>query len=143
MPLAHPLHAHGCAAYVHASTGNLAPAYDALKRALANADGVSPELALWIRTRLAEMAIRLGRADEADHHFTEGLKLGVVDQFLLGAYADFLLAQRRPAEVLTLLAGWERSDILLLRLALAGRAANDPRADGWAGQLREDRKSVV
>ena len=137
VPLAHPLHAHGCAAYVHASTGNLAPAYDALKRALANADGVSPELALWIRTRLAEMAIRLGRADEADHHFTEGLKLGVVDQFLLGAYADFLLAQRRPAEVLTLLAGWERSDILLLRLALAGRAANDPRADGWAGQLRE------
>lgn len=137
VPLAHPLHAHGCAAYVQASTGNLAPAYAALKRALANAEGVSPELALWIRTRLAEMAIRLGRPDEADHHFSEGLKLGVVDQFLLGAYADFLLDQQRAGEVLTLLAGWERSDILLLRLALAGRAASDPRAAGWAGQLRE------
>ncbi|MHB1124554.1 MAG: tetratricopeptide repeat protein [Ramlibacter sp.] len=137
VPLAHPLHAHGCAAYVQASTGNLAPAYDALQRALAGAADVSPELALWIRTRLAEMAIRLGRSDEADHHFTEGLKLGVADQFLLGAYADFLLAQRRPGEVLALLAGWERSDILLLRLALAGRAANDPRAAAWARQLRE------
>lgn len=137
VPLAHPLHAHGCAAYVHASTGNLAPAYDALNRALAGAADITPELALWIRTRLAEMAIRLGRSDEADHHFTEGLKLGVVDQFLLGAYADFLLDQQRPGEVLALLAGWERSDILLLRLALAGRAANDPRAAGWARQLRE------
>lgn len=137
VPLAHPLHAHGCTAYVQASTGNLAPAYDALKRALAGAGDVPPELALWIRTRLAEMAIRLGRSDEADHHFTEALKLGVVDQFLLGAYADFLLDQRRAGEALTLLAGWERSDILLLRLALAGRAANDPRAAGWAGQLRE------
>lgn len=137
VPLAHPLHAHGCAAYVQASTGNLAPAYDALKRALAGAGDVPAELALWIRTRLAEMAIRLGRNDEADHHFSEALKLGVVDQFLLGAYADFLLEQRRAGEVLNLLAGWERSDILLLRLALAGRTANDPRAAAWAGQLRE------
>jgi hypothetical protein len=39
--------------------------------------------------------------------------------------------------VLTLLAGWERSDILLLRLALAARAANDPRAADWASQLRD------
>lgn len=137
VPLAHPLHAHGCTAYVQASTGSLAPAYDALKRALAAGSDVAPELALWIRTRLAEMAIRLGRNDEADHHFNEALKLGVVDQFLLGAYADFLLDQRRAGEVLTLLAGWERSDILLLRLALAGRAANDARAAGWARQLRE------
>ena len=90
-----------------------------------------------MQTRLAEMAIRLQRMAEAQAHFKEALQLGITDQFLLGAYADFLLQQKRPAEVLKLLADWERSDILLLRLALAGRALNDPRAAGWAAQLRD------
>ncbi|MDF2462315.1 MAG: hypothetical protein K0Q43_550 [Ramlibacter sp.] len=136
VPNAHPLHAQGCTAYVQASTGQLAPAYEALGKAL-TAGAVAPELALWTRTRLAEMAIRLQRFAEAEAHFKEALALGVTDQFLLGAYADFLLQQKRPEEVLTLLAGWERSDILLLRLALAARAANDTRAADWASQLRE------
>jgi hypothetical protein len=61
----------------------------------------------------------------------------VTDQFLLGAYSDFLLQQKRPAEVVKLLADWERSDILLLRLALAGKVANDSRAKSWADQLRD------
>jgi hypothetical protein len=137
VPLAHPLHAQGCTAYVQASTGQLAPAYEALGKSLAAAGPVSPELALWVRTRLAEMAVRLKRPDEAQTHFREALALRITDQFLLGAYADFLLAQKRPAEVLTLLADWERSDILLLRLAIAGRALKDSRADGWAAQLRD------
>ncbi|MEO8656721.1 MAG: hypothetical protein ABI409_21545, partial [Ramlibacter sp.] len=94
-------------------------------------------LVLWVRTRLAEMAIRLQRPDQAQAHFDKALKLGITDQFLLGAYADFLLLQHRPAEVMTLLADWERSDILLLRLALAGKAAKDSRAKGWADQLRD------
>ena len=55
---------------------------------------------------------------------------------MLGSYADFLLARKRPAEVLTLLADWERSDILLLRLAIAAMATNDTRAVNFAGQLR-------
>jgi Tfp pilus assembly protein PilF len=137
VPNAHPLHALGCTAYVQASTGQLRPAYEALGKALAAAEAVPPELAMWVHTRLAEMAIRLQRSAEAEAHFKEALALGVTDQFLLGAYADFLLQQKRPAEVLTLLAGWERSDILLLRLALAARAANDPRAADWASQLRD------
>jgi tetratricopeptide (TPR) repeat protein len=137
VPLAHPLQARACTAYVQASTGQLAPAYEALSKSLASADAVPPELALWVRTRLAEMAVRLRRFDEAQAHFTEALRLGVTDQFLLGAYADFLLSQNRPAQVIALLADWERSDILLLRLAMAGRALNDRRAAGWATQLRE------
>jgi hypothetical protein len=137
VPLAHPLHAQGCTAYVQASTGQLAPAYGALKKALAAAGPQAPELALWVRTRLAEMAARLQRWPEAEAHFKEALQLGITDQFLLGAYADFLLQQERPAEVLALLARWERSDTLLLRLAMAGRALNDTRAGGWAAQLRD------
>lgn len=137
VPLAHPLHTQGCTAYVLASTGQLVPAYESFAKALAAAGDIAPELALWAQTRLAEMAIRLQRFGEAEAHFKEALRQGVTDQFLLGAYADFLLLQKRPAEVVTLLADWERSDILLLRLALAGRALNDPRAAGWASQLRD------
>ena len=137
VPLTNPLHAQGCTAYVLASTGQLAPAYEAFSRELAAGGAVAPELALWARTRLAEMAIRLQRFGEAEAHFKEALGQGLTDQFLLGAYADFLLLQTRPAEVARLLADWERSDILLLRLALAGRALNDSRAAGWAGQLRD------
>lgn len=136
-PLAHALYAQGCTAYVQASTGHLATAYESLSKAFVAAGPLPPELALWLRTRLAEMAIRLQRFDEAQAHFTEALRLGITDQFLLGAYSDFLLARQRPAEVVSLLADWERSDVLLLRLALAGRALNDPRAAGWAGQLRD------
>jgi tetratricopeptide (TPR) repeat protein len=137
VPLAHPLYAQGCTAYVEASTGHLADAYRGLERELAAAGEVAPELALWIQTRLADMAVRLQRTGEAQAHFDEALKLGVTDQYLLGAYADFLLLQQRPAEAIKLLADWERSDILLLRLALAGKAAKDPRAAGWADQLRD------
>lgn len=137
VPLAHPLYAQGCTAYVEATTGHLRAAYEALGRELAEAGNVPPELALWVRTRLAEMAIRLQHPDEAQAHFAAALALGITDQFLLGAYADFLLMRNQPQEVMRLLADWERSDILLLRLALAGKAANDPRAKGWADQLRD------
>lgn len=137
VPLAHPLYAQGCTAYVQASTGQLGAAYSMLTAGLKEAGSIPPELTLWARTRLAEMTIRLQRIDEAQAHFREALQLGVTDQFLLGAYADFLLAQGRPAEAVTLLADWERSDILLLRLALAGKALKEPRAAGWATQLRD------
>jgi hypothetical protein len=135
--IASVLFAQGCAAYVQASTGQLQPAYDALQAALAAAPRAEPGLLLWVRTRLAEMAVRLQRWDAAEQHFQAALALGIADQFLLGAYADFLLLRDRPADVLRLLAGWERSDILLLRLALAGKAAAEPRRGDWTRQLGE------
>ncbi len=135
-PLADALLGAGCSAYVRAATGQLQPAFEALAGAVRSAKP-SPDMLLWLNTRLAEMAIRLQRHELAEDYFKNALQLGITDQFLLGAYADFLLARQRPAEVLTLLAGWERSDILLLRLALAGRAAQDTRASDWAAQLRE------
>lgn len=136
-PLTQALFATGCSSYVQAATGQLQPAHQQLEQALAAAAGADPGLRLWARTRLAEMALRLQRPQEAEKHFREALQLGVTDQFLLGAYADFLLESGRPAEVVKLLADWERSDILLLRLALAGAALKDSRAAGWAGQLRD------
>ena len=83
------------------------------------------------------MAQRLQRPDQAEAHFREALRLGINDQYLLGAYSDFLLDRGRPVEVEKLLAQWERSDVLLLRLALAGAALKDAQASGWANQLRD------
>jgi tetratricopeptide (TPR) repeat protein len=137
VPLTHPLFAQGCTAYVQASTGHLQEAYAALNKAVANAGNVAPELLLWAHNRLAEMAIRLQKPAQAEAHFKEAHKQGVTDQFLLGAWSDFLISQNRQAEATKLLADWERSDVLLLRLALAGKAANDPRTKGWAAQLRD------
>jgi Tfp pilus assembly protein PilF len=139
--VAEPLFATGCRTYAQAATGELKPAFDALdsavKTALAAKPPPAPEMLLWAYTRLAEMAIRLQQNEVAENTLKSALKLGVIDQFLLGAYADFLLAQQRPAEVMKLLAGWERSDILLLRLALAGQATKDARATDWTSQLRD------
>ena len=137
VPLAEPLLGIGCSAYVEATTGQLEPAFQKLAGAVKANPQASAELLLWENNRLAEMAWRLQRFDVAESYFKSALKQGVTDQFLLGAYADFLLARQRPAEILTLLADWERSDILLLRLALAGKAAGDKRSADWAAQLRD------
>ena len=136
LPLAEPLVGAGCSAYVDATTGQLDAAYAKLFAAVAAAPQAAPELLLWQATRLAEMAWRLGRFDTAEGHFKSALKQGVTDQFLLAAYADFLLARQRPGEVISLLSDWERSDILLLRLALAGKTIGDKRSTDWAAQLR-------
>ena len=136
-PLVQPLFAVGCSSYVQATTGELAPAYQQLQQALAAAPQADPGLKIWAQTRLADMAQRLQKTDEAAMHFRAALALGINDQYLLGAYSDFLLEQGRPAEVVKLLAEWERSDVLLLRLALAGAALKDSKAADWASQLRD------
>jgi Tfp pilus assembly protein PilF len=139
-PLTTPLFATGCSQYVLAHSGGsagLQSAFDTLNAAVKAEPTAAPDLMLWELTRLAEMAIRLKRFDDADAYFKQALKLGVTDQFLLGAYADFLLQQKKPEAVMTLLADWERSDILLLRLALAGKAVNYKKAADWASALRD------
>ena len=136
-PMAPALYATGCASYVQAATGQLVEAHQNLQQALMAAPEADPGLRIWAHTRLAEMALRLQKPNDAEVHFRAALALGINDQFLLGAYSDFLLEQGRPAEVVKLLADWERSDVLLLRLAMAGAALKDSRAAGWAAQLRD------
>jgi len=105
----------GCRAYVEAATGNLRLAYE----------------------RLAEMAWRLEDHAAADRLFNQALGLGFDDNFLLAAYADFLLERGRNKEVVGLLKQWTRSDTLLLRLALAERALGMREADAHAQALGE------
>lgn len=126
-----------CTAYVDATTGNARAAYARLTAALAGERDLDAGYRLWIQTRLAEMAWRFGDLAAAERHFRAGLALGVNDNFLLAAYADFLLEQGRAAEALALLKDWARSDTLLLRLALAARRLGRPEAEQHARSLGE------
>lgn len=73
----------------------------------------------WSLTVLAEMATRLGLSADAEEHFRAALALEGRDSYLLGAYADFLLDQKRPEEVIEILKGEDPVHDLLLRRALA------------------------
>ena len=136
-PLAAPALGIGCHTYAQASMGQLEAAFQTLSSTVKATPQEAPELLLWRYNRLAEMATRLERFDVAEAYFKQALNIGITDQFLLGSFSDFLLMRQRPIEVLNLLVSWERSDVLLLRLALAGRAAKDKRAADWAAQLRD------
>lgn len=131
------LQAAGCSAYVEATTGNTRGAYRSLADALAREPAAGRNARLWALTRLAEMAARLQDDKAAERHFRDALALGVTDNFLLAAYADYLLQRGRAAQVLPLLMDGERSDTLLLRLALAARALQRPEAERHARSLGE------
>jgi Tfp pilus assembly protein PilF len=136
-PLTEELQATGCSAYVEATTGRTRAAYARLFGALERAPQAGATARLWANTRLAEMSARLGDAAAAERHFKSALALGLNDNFLLAAYADFLLEQRQPREVVALLKDWTRSDTLLLRLALAERDLGLPEAARHARILGE------
>ncbi len=131
------LHTVACTAYVDATLGRTGPAYDRLREAYGQDAREDPSVRLWVLTRLAEMAWRLGDAAAAERHFRAALALRIEDNFLLAAYADFLLEQRRPADVVALLRERTRSDTLLLRLAIAHKALGARDADAHARTLGE------
>lgn len=130
-----PLAAAACSATVDSATGQARRAALAFEQALAAAPDAPPAQRLWVLTRLAETHERLGDAAAAERAWRAALALGLEDSYLLAGYADFLLDQRRPAEVITLLQGRERNDLHLLRLALAGQALRHERAAAWAAAL--------
>jgi tetratricopeptide (TPR) repeat protein len=138
--LAEPLIAAGCRAQIDSLTGRAGAAADALRAALRADDTAGPEQRLWSFTRLAEIEERRGRFAEAEAAFRAALALGLPDVYLLSAYADFLLDRGRAAEVLALLKDSERSDLLLLRLAIAGKAAGAPPAPPGCAATRCTRR---
>jgi predicted Zn-dependent protease len=134
--VADDLYAVGCLSYLDGTTGKAASAYRALSDAFAQAGERSPEVRVWVLTRLAEMSLRLGNIKQAEEHFRAAHSEPVNDQFLLGAYSDFLLDQGRLDEVVPLLVDWFRSDILLLRLAIAEKQLKAPKAAEHIEALR-------
>ena len=94
-------------------------------------------LRVWTLTLLAEIAARAGDAADADRRFRVALAVDPRDGYLLGAYADFLLDQDRPREVIALVGESVRIDPLLLRLALAERRLGLSQTDAHVADLAE------
>jgi tetratricopeptide (TPR) repeat protein len=125
MELDAPLVASTCLASIGSLTGHAAKSYDFLRDALKETQVISTDQRLWSLTVLAEIASRMGKNEEAKHYFSEALEVRQQDVYLLNTYADFLLDQKRPAEVIALLRDKTRIDSLLLRIALAKQQLGD------------------
>ncbi|MGV8898935.1 MAG: tetratricopeptide repeat protein [Burkholderiaceae bacterium] len=123
-PLAPTLITITCLSNVASLNGQARQSYAHLKSALAMAPDVDPGIHIWVSTLLAEMAERLGEFPAAEEHFKTALAVDDADSYLLGAYADFLLDQKRSGEVIRLLKDQTRVDALSLRYALALQVAD-------------------
>lgn len=126
-----------CLAYIDGQTGQAAAAERRMADLLARHPGIGPAVQVWLLTRMADLATRLGRSADADRHYRLALAQGVTSQYLLANYTDFLLDEGRHAEVVALLRDWTRSDLLLMRLVLATQALGTAEFKVHAQTLRE------
>ena len=109
-------------------TGHARQSLVLLHQSELSAAGSSTAYRAWVQGLIAEAAERLGDWPLAEAHYRAALELAPHDNFLLVAYADFLLDRGRPREVLPLLADHSQSDTAFLRLALAEDAMQSPEA---------------
>jgi predicted Zn-dependent protease len=116
-----------CIANIGAVTGRALKSEQLLDLTLERSANAPATLQVWALTLLAEMAQRRDDRTIAEKYYRRALALAPRDSYLLGAYADFLLEQQRPREVLSMLNNQTRIDALLLRRALALQQLADQR----------------
>jgi len=125
-----------CLANMDGVTGQLREAYQQLRAALERHPHAQLSIHSWALISLAEMAARAGLTQDAEGHFRAALALDTADYYVLGAYADFLLDNRRPQEVVALLRDKTATDPLLLRYTLALQAQRPKELPAQVEQLR-------
>jgi tetratricopeptide (TPR) repeat protein len=123
-----------CIQSLRGLNGHLDSAYTALMQ-ISTQGWLNSEKS-WLYSELGEMALRLGRDDDARRWFEQDLRLVPNDFYVRAAYADLLLRQGRAAEALTLLQGRESIEPLLLRMAVAQHRLRDPRLAQSSARLR-------
>lgn len=111
-----------CLANVAAVSGRPEQAYLLLQR-FAGQVPSTDSLYSWLMISQAETAVWMNKQEAAEQFFRNAMAANPRDAYLKAAWADFLLDQNRPREVLALLAADIRNDNLLLRLALAEKQA--------------------
>jgi thioredoxin-like negative regulator of GroEL len=117
-----------CSGNLRSYTGQAQQGMALLMRIDADATNLPAPLKAWIQGLIAEGAERLGDWPLAEASYRQALRHAPEDNFLLVAYADFLLDRNRPKEVLDLLAAFSQSDTAFLRLGLAQAALGSPEA---------------
>jgi tetratricopeptide (TPR) repeat protein len=112
-----------CEQSLQALTGHLRSSYETVQNL--RLQTATPELRAWRYSELGEMAANLGKDEEAEHWFREGLQVAPDDFYMRAALADLFLRHNRASDTLELLAGYETMEPMLLRIALAHEALND------------------
>jgi tetratricopeptide (TPR) repeat protein len=136
-----------CDQSMQALTGHLRSAYDTVSNLAFQV--AMPELLAWRDSELGEMASHLGKDDEAERWFRQGLHIAPDDFYMRNALADLLLQHDRDTEALQLLEGYETQEPMLLRIALAHEALKDSKGDdarsflGNAFDVEEQRGEAV
>jgi len=129
--IASPVIAAACSAPLTALAGDIDGAYRALARAI---DTRTPaHLRAWALTTLAELSMQRGDDARAEQHLRAVLAIDPTDSYALAALADLL----PPADAVTLLAGYDVIDNLLVRRAIAAHRAGSPEAAALAAAMRE------
>jgi hypothetical protein len=127
-----------CLSGVRSLNGHASTSYRQLDDALRAAGAAAePSIRLWALTLLAEIAVRRGEAEAAGIRFREAMALGTPDNYLLAAYADFLLDRKQPAQAAALLKGRTQVDALLLRYAMALKAIGASDTPRYIEMLRQ------
>jgi tetratricopeptide (TPR) repeat protein len=123
-----------CTESIRGLRGHLESAYSSLTQV--STQGWLNSEKSWLYSELGEMAVRLGRDEEAERWFQQDLRLSPTDFYVRAAYADLMLQQGRPSEALALLAGEESFEPLLLRIAIAQKQLHDPALGQSSARLR-------
>ena len=126
-----------CLASVAGRNGQLAASYARLQTPGELDPRLPTALRVWRLAVLAEMAGRLGDDQAAEAWLRDALRADGDDPYVKAAYADLLLRKDRSGEALTLLAGSEAQDPLLLRLAIAAQRLARPQGDRWTQAYEE------
>jgi tetratricopeptide (TPR) repeat protein len=133
--LAAPLTTAECLSRIASYRGHARAAYDrlfALRERSRNADR---DTLREVDLTLADIAVRLGDVRAAERHYRSALDAGA-DSYVLAAWADFLLSQRRFDAVIELQRHYVDHPDLLLRAAIAARATHSADADVLVERLR-------
>ena len=124
-----------CVAAIDGAEGKAQQGFNLLQKAIHDSRGLSREMRAWILTLQAELAERASQPKTAERLYRQALILDRRDAYATAAYADFLLDQRRPREVLKLIPADAATDVLMLRRVLAGHTVNAKEAAREADAL--------
>lgn len=126
-----------CMARLGALTGKNRQAFSNLQQVQHRQTDSNPALAKFAKVVLADIAVSIGDAAAADALYRDATADRDVDVATLAAYADVLLATKRPGDALALLEGRGEADALVLRRTIAAKQTHDPRWKNWSNILRE------